>query len=232
VKKQRDLPPTQEHIYLKGILDGITIARNGTLALVLEVGAIDIVLLDPDERTAKIMQLDDLWRSLRFESQVVVSTRRQEMRTYLRYLEECLSAWEEEVEGAQTGQKRERLEHRIDLLYHQMAHLEALAQGVNALVRTYHWVIPHNPFLVEMQRRVTGKEVLTEEQFREAQQLLMERAHKVVRGLARIGLPTRLEDDEAIVEEILRFYFPTIPEEVSVDFRLVASPLVGVGEEV
>lgn len=136
------------------------------------------------------------------------------------------------MERAQRGKEREALEHRIDLLYRHMAHLEALAQGVNALVRTYHWVIPHNPFLVEMQRRVTGKEVLTEEQFREAQQLLMERAHKVVRGLARIGLPTRLEDDEAIVEEILRFYFPTIPEEVSVDFRLVASPLLGVGEEI
>ncbi len=231
MKKRMDLPPTQEHIYLKAILDGITIARNGTLAVVLEVGAIDIALLDRDQRTAKIMQLDDLWRSLRFENQVVVGTKRQEMRTYLRYLEERLSRWEEEMERVQTGQERERLELRIDLLYHQMAHLEALAQGVNALVRTYHWVIPHNPFLVEMQRRVTGREVLTEEQFREAQQLLMERVHKVVRGLARIGLPARLEDDEAIIEEILRFYFPTIPEEVSVDFRLVASPLLGVGEE-
>lgn len=224
MERLKELPPTQDHVFLKGIVGGIAIARNGSLALVLEVGALDLTLLDPDQQHAKILQLEDLWRSLRFESQVVISTKRQDIRTYLSYLENCLAEREGELEGAD-AQRREVLEHHVDLLYRQMAHLEELAEGVNALVRSYHWVIPYNPFLAELERRAKGRQVLTVERFREAQTVLQERGQKVVRGLGRIGLSARAENDQGIIEEILRFYFPSVPEEGR-GLDLEPSPLV------
>ena len=79
---------TQSFIEIEDIIDDIVILRGGYACLIMEVGAINFELLSADEQDAKIFAYAALLNSLSFSIQIVIRSKKFNISTYLKLLEE------------------------------------------------------------------------------------------------------------------------------------------------
>jgi hypothetical protein len=266
-------PPTQEHVLLYGVKDGVLVLRDHTLAVGVGMTSVDLSLLDPDEAEAKVLQYRAFLETLRFPVQIVVGTRPQDLEGYLGEIEQLIIGHEratgalqqtrDTIAGWQTGEDvvdlaflypepeaaplpypagksaayfRDRVrmradgdrlgfekwltrtvdllderlsehEHRLRLLYGQAEHAQAAVDRVQAPVRTFYWIIAHNPRMVETP--LAGP--LTRREFDDTKEVLEGRAAKVIAGLRHLGLAVWRATTTELVGEIFHFYHPPIP---------------------
>ena len=186
--------PTQDFVPIKEIRDGILILKDGNIRAVLIASSINLSLKSEEEQQAIIMQFQALLNSLDFSVQIVVQSRRYDIRPYLILLEERERAQQEPLLKIQT---REYMEF-----------IKTFADERNIMTKNFFLVIPYSSDGNDSRSALGGffnnkksdssvsKEVAD---FEEKRSQLEQRIGIVQQGFARIGVRTaQLGTDEAI----------------------------------
>lgn len=85
---QRNAAPTQKFIEIVDIVDDIVVLTGGYACIVIEVKATNFALLSADEQDAKIYAYASLLNSLSFPIQIVIRSKKLDVSSYLRLLDE------------------------------------------------------------------------------------------------------------------------------------------------
>jgi len=75
--------PTQDFIPIKEIREGVVILKDGGLRSILTASSLNLALKSQDEQDATIMQFQNFLNALEFPIQIVVQSRRLDIRPYL-----------------------------------------------------------------------------------------------------------------------------------------------------
>jgi hypothetical protein len=79
--------PTQDFVPIEEVRDGIIVLKGGGLRSLLLASSINLSLKSGEEQVATITQFQNFLNSLDFSVQIVVESRRLDIRPYLSLLE-------------------------------------------------------------------------------------------------------------------------------------------------
>ena len=122
--------PTQDFIPIKEIRDGVVVLQDGSFRSIITASSLNLALKSHDEQDATVTQFKNFLNALEFSIQIVVQSRRLDIRPYLITLEERLKV--------QTG----------DLLRTQTAEyiefIKWFTDTTNIMTKDFYIVIPYN----------------------------------------------------------------------------------------
>jgi type IV secretory pathway VirB4 component len=126
--------PTQQFVPVKEVRDGIVVMKDGTLATVVLVSSINLSLKSYDEQRATLSQFQSFLNTLDFPIQIVVQSRRYDVRPYIVSLENRLKVQTEPLLRVQT---QEYIEF-----------IRSFTEQVNVMRKNFFVVIPYTPAVV------------------------------------------------------------------------------------
>jgi type IV secretory pathway VirB4 component len=185
---------TQEFVPIKEVRDGIVILKDGSMRAIVLTSSLNFSLKSDDERNAITVQFQDFLNSLDFPVQIVIESRRLDIRPYLALLEEQYKVQLNDLMKIQT---REYIEF-----------IKKFTESTNIMTKSFFVVVPYEPAIVDVkggmslpfQKKSTveaGK--AKEATFEENRTQLEQRVGVVEQGLTRCGIRViRLGTEEAI----------------------------------
>lgn len=205
VQKRAKQPSSQTHLPIAEIKDGVAILKDGTMRRVLLTSSINFALKSEDEQNAIISAYVGFLNSLDFPIQIVVQSRRLQIKPYL----DTLSTLERE-------QANELL--RVQIADYRLFIQELVDIG-KIMTKRYFVVVPYSP--LDNQKKsfwARLKEVITpaftlrlkEEQFQRRKQDLDLRVRQIEGGLSGMGLEVVALDTQALIELYYSTYNPDI----------------------
>lgn len=207
---------TQEFVPIKEVRDGVIVLKDGGLRSVLMASSINLSLKSTDEQEAIILQFQNFLNSLDFSTQILVQSRRLDIRPYLLQLENRLK---EQLEPLIKVQTKEYIDF-----------IKGFTEQVNIMTKSFFVVIPYtspvlkgnNP-LSNILPNVGGskdKETQKKEEslaFEEKRTQLEQRISVVVQGLSRIGIRAA----ELGTEEVIELFYKTFnPGDISQGIKI------------
>jgi hypothetical protein len=93
---------TQEFVPIKEVRDGVVVLKDGGLRAVLMASSINLSLKSADEQEAILLQFQNFLNSLDFSTQILVQSRRLDIRPYLLQLDNRLKEQLEPLLKVQT----------------------------------------------------------------------------------------------------------------------------------
>ncbi len=197
-------PKTQSFVPIEKIRDGVVELKDGSLRAVLLCTAINFTLRSFDEQKAILVQFQSLLNSLDFSVQVIVQSRKFDIRPYLLVLEDRLDKIEEPLLKFQT---REYIEF-----------IRELTNSVNIMSKRFYVVVPYTQAALEtggvFQRMFGGvggfKKAETEAEidWKEKRNQLEQRLGIVMQGLGRCGIRSEPLDTQGLVELYYKTFNP------------------------
>lgn len=192
---------SQRFVPIKEIRDGIALLNDGGLRAILMTSSINFALKSTENQEAIILQFQNFLNSLDFSLQIVVQSRRLDIRPYLSLLNER--------KKAQTG---ELMKLQIN---EYMEFIKSFTEATNIMTKSFFVVVPYTPTLqITPSMGLFGKKNNEEEEkkkitsFEESRSQLEQRMSVVEQGLARCGLRVvRLGTEEA-TELFYRLFNP------------------------
>ncbi|MFA6427610.1 MAG: TraC family protein [Candidatus Magasanikbacteria bacterium] len=204
-KKSNSKPSTQAHLPIAEIREGVVVLKDGTLRAVLMTSSINFALKSEDEQNALISSYVGFLNSLDFPVQIVIQSRRLQIKPYL----EKLSTLERE-------QKNELL--RVQIADYR-AFIEELVDIGKIMTKKYLVVVPYDPISNSKKSFWSRfKEVikpaislrLKNDRFQKRRQDLDMRVRQVEGGLSSMGLQVVQLDTQALIELYYSTYNPDI----------------------
>ncbi len=197
---------TQDFVPIKDIKDGVVLLKDGGLRGIIMASSVNFSLKSEDEKTAIIYQFQDFLNSLDFSVQIVIQSRKHDIRGYLALLEE------------------RKKEQNNDLLKIQiqeyMEFIKTFAERQNIMTKNFFVVIPYSPnalgqsnvfqklFPGSSQNSGASKSEISEGKFQEDIVQLDQRIAVVTQGLSRCGIRTVRLGTEAIIELFYKVFNP------------------------
>src|SRR5258706_6548283 len=125
---------TQEFVPIKEVRDGIVILKDGGMRSILLCSSLNFSLKSEDERNAILLQFQDFLNSLDFSIEILVQSRKLDIRPYLALLEE--------QEAKQTNnllkiQVREYIEF-----------VRNFTESTNIMTKHFFIVVPYSPAML------------------------------------------------------------------------------------
>jgi type IV secretory pathway VirB4 component len=187
--------PAQNFIPVKETRDGIIILKDGSLCSVIDVTSINLSLRSGEEQQAIIGGFQSFLNTLDFPVQIVIQSRRYDVRPYIISLENRMR---EQTEPLLQIQTREYIEF-----------IRVFAETRNIMKKSFFVVVPYVPAIVsqskglqkifsflDKKRNQTTQSIID---FEEQRAGLEQRVSVVEQGLSRLGLRTaELQSDEAL----------------------------------
>lgn len=204
-KKSKKRPSTQTHLPIAEIKEGVVILKDGTLRAVILVSSLNFALKSEDEQNAIISAYVGFLNSLDFPVQIVVQSRRLQIKPYL-----------EKLRDTERGQTNELL--RIQTADYR-AFVEELVEIGQIMTKRYYVVVPYDPlnnrrksfwsrFKEALKPGITIR--LREERFLARKAELDLRVRHINSGLTGMGLSTAQLDTQALIELYYSTYNPDI----------------------
>lgn len=196
---------TLRFVEVQEIHDGVVLLKNGSLRSILAVSSINFDLKSTDEQTAIITQYQSFLNSLDFPTQIIIASRKYNIKPYL----EMLKIREKE-------QTNELL--RIQIREYQKF-IQQLTEVTNIMSKHFYIIVPFFP--VEINKRgvfdnffslLNPQKVITHkrEQFETYKSQLYQRIDHVIAGLSGTGVRiVPLQTDE-IIELLYNSYNPNL----------------------
>lgn len=186
---------TQSFVPIKEVRDGIIIEKDGGMRALLLASSLNFSLKSEDEKNAILLQFQDFLNSLDFSVQIVVQSRKLDIRPYLALLEE---QEKNQTVSLMKVQTREYIEF-----------IRSFTESTNIMTKNFFVVVSYTP------APLSGKKVgslasfvssgpkekaeAAVSGFEEARTQLEERLTVVEQGLVRTGIRVaRLGTDEVI----------------------------------
>lgn len=204
-KKKNKKPSSQAHLPIAEIKDGTVILKDGTLRAVLLVSSINFSLKSEDEQNAIISSYVGFLNSIDFPLQIVVQSRRLQIKPYL-----------EKLGKIEKEEKNELLQIQIA---DYRAFIQELVDIGQIMTKRFYAVVPYDPlsnkkksFLSRFKEvlRPSSAVRLKEDLFQKRKYDLDMRVRHVVNGLQSVGLQMAQLDTQALIELYYNSYNPDI----------------------
>ncbi len=195
--------PTQQFVPVKEVRDGVVVLKDGTLATVVLVSSINLSLKSYDEQRATLSQFQSFLNTLDFPIQIVVQSRRYDVRPYILSLENRLKVQSEPLLRVQTQE------------YIQF--IQSFTEQVNVMRKSFFVVIPYNPPVLNQGGTVSkifsffGKKQTTADLtagFEEERTQLEQRVSVIEQGLSRLGLRVAQLGTQEVIELLYKTFNP------------------------
>lgn len=209
---------SQDFVPIKEVRDGIIILKNGGLRAVLVASSINLSLKSYDEQKAIIAQFQSFLNSLDFSTQIVVQSRRLDIRPYLLTLEERMQAQVEPLIKIQT-------QEYIDFI-------KTFTDEVNIMTKTFFIVVPYTSTILNTSKKdilekiglgkksktsTDNEEVSSISDFEEKRTQLDQRVGMIMGGLSRFGV----RSTQLGTEEVIELFYKTFnPGDISQGIKL------------
>jgi hypothetical protein len=195
--------PSQQFVPIKEIRDGIIVLKDDTLATVVLVSSINLSLKAYDEQRAILSQFQNFLNTLDFPIQIVVQSRRYDVRPYLISLEKRLKEQTEPLLRVQTQE------------YIQF--IQTFTEEVNIMRKSFFVVVPYNPSIISkssgigkifsfFNKKQTNAELTAT--FEEQRTQLEQRMSVVEQGLSRLGLRVAQLGTQEAIELLYKTFNP------------------------
>ncbi len=202
--------PTQDFIPIKEIREGVVILKDGGLRSILTASSLNLALKSQDEQDATIMQFQNFLNALEFPIQIVVQSRRLDIRPYLATLEERLKAQEEGLLRTQTAE--------------YIGFIKWFTESTNIMAKDFYVVIPYSSAVIQTKGKGgifsnipffgsnTNKDNTASEnesaRFEEKRSQLEQRISIVQGGLSGVGIRSVQLGTQEIIEVYYRMFNP------------------------
>ena len=192
---------TQQFVPIKEIRNGVIVLKDGGYRGVLICSAINFGLKSADAQHAITLGFQNFLNTLDFSIQIVVNSRKMDLRPYLALLEE--KAVEQKTELMKI-QLREYVEF-----------IRAFADQANIMTKSFYIVVPYSPHVsaasaTSFLKRMSpaSKTAAAETSFEEDRIQLEQRLSLIVGGLAGTGVRATPLGTEEIIELMYRSFNP------------------------
>ncbi len=192
---------TQAFVPIKEIRNGIMVLKQGGYRGVLICSAVNFGLKSRDEQEAITLGFQNFLNTLDFSIQIVINSRRMDLRPYLSILEEKM-----------VDQKTELM--RIQLREY-IEFINTFADQTNIMTKSFYVVVSYAPHLTTasatgfLQHADTKKkDVSGDLAFEEDRAQLEQRFSLVMAGLANMGVRATPLGTEEVIELLYRSFNP------------------------
>ncbi len=198
---------TQDFVPIDQIRDGVLVLKNGSLIKILLTSSLNFALKSMDEREAIILQYQNFLNSLDFTVQIVIQSRKLDIRPYLNSLENNLKDQTNELIKIQTKE--------------YIGFIKNFTEGVNVMSKSFFVVIPYNPPVFKSaedmfskllmvfkkeQNHIAAQKVLAT--FEESKGQLEQRVNVATQGLSRLGVRVAPLGTEELIELFYKVFNP------------------------
>jgi hypothetical protein len=197
---------TQKYVDVEEIREGTIILKNSALRAVLLVSSLNFDLKSSEEQDAIISQYQSFLNSLDFPVQIVVSSRRFNIGSYISLLED-----------EEKQQQNELLRFQIS---EYKAYIQNLTEISNIMSKYFYVVVPFSPVEDEksgLWNKLLGifrpKEAINDEEgnlFETYKSQLLQRVEHVATALGGTGINVTPLNSEEIIELLYNSYNPTL----------------------
>lgn len=208
----------QEFVPIKEIRNDVIVLKDGGLRAVLIASSINLSLKSADEQMAIISQFQGFLNGLDFPTQIVMQSRRLDIRPYLIMLEERLKVQNEKLLKIQTKEY-------IDFI-------RSFTDEVNIMTKSFFVVVPYTSTALKssdgMLDSLLGgsapkkqvedtKKALDMASFEEKRSQLDQRVGVIIGGLGGLGI----RSSQLKTEEIVELFYKTFnPGDISQGIKL------------
>ncbi|MDO8569319.1 MAG: hypothetical protein Q7R89_00830 [bacterium] len=195
---------TQEFIPIKEVREGIVLLKDGGMRSILLCSSLNFALKSEDEKQAILFQFQDFLNSLDFSIEIVIQSRKLDIRPYIALLEERGRA---QTNNLMKIQVREYIEF-----------IKSFTENTNIMTKNFFIVVPYSPAILTTNQSGivsrlgfgTKKEqaAATEASFDENRSQLEERLSVVEQGLIRTGIRVAHLGTEEVIELFYKAFNP------------------------
>ena len=206
---------TQKFLFFDGIIDGIVIMKDKSLRQIVMVSSLNFALMSEQEQDGKVASFQEFLNSLEFSVQIVVQSRKFDIKSYI-----------EKVNDAARNQENELL--RVQMKEYA-EYIKYLVEEANITSNHYYIVVPYyggpmqeqkKGIFSKIKNKIAPTREIEEEQtsFKEGKNKLKLRTNLVASGLSGVGLKAAPLETQEIVELLYGWYNPdTSTEQVLAD---------------
>ena len=213
-----DARAAQEFVPIKEVRNGVIVLKDGGLRAILIASSINLSLKSSDEQVAIINQFQAFLNGLDFPTQIVVQSRRLDIRPYLIMLEARLK---EQTEALLKIQTREYI-----------SFIRSFTDEVNIMTKTFFVVVPYSPSVIKSKNGMIDsflgggapkkqvedtKKAIDMASFEEKRSQLEQRTNVIVNGLSGIGI----RSSQLKTDEVVELFYKTFnPGDISQGIKL------------
>lgn len=190
---------TQEFVPIDDVRDGIVILKEGGMRGILMASSVNFSLKSNDERQAILLQFQDFLNSLDFSVQILIQSRRLDIRPYVALLE---------------GRYKEQTNDLMKIQIEQyMAFIKSFTESTNIMTKNFFIVVPYDAAIIKSGSKFPfgGNEKSKadkEEDFEEKKNQLEQRMGVVEQGLVRCGVRVAKLGTDEVVELFYKIFNP------------------------
>lgn len=203
--KSKPGQPTQRFLDIAEIREDVVVLKDGTLRAVVMVSSVNFALKSVDEQQATIQAYMQFLNGLECPVQVVIQSRRMNIDAYVQALNDQEKQIENELLKTQIRDYRSFVQELVEL--------------GQIMQKRFYLVIPYDPvtdkkrsFWTKLGEAITPASVikLSEKNFRERREALMQRTQITLGGLTSMGLQGILLDTQSLIELYYTVYNPDV----------------------
>ncbi len=209
---------TQEHLEIEDILDNLLLLKDGSVAMVIGVAAVNFGLLSPQEQEAIIFAYAGFLNSLNFAVQIVIRSKRKDITAYVAQLD---TAEQKQINSLLKGQIAKYKEFIIKTVKEN-----------NVLDKKFYILVPFSSLELGAQagaKLLTGQKGLPLPKgviLEKARVALRPKGEHVLRQLAGLGLKARQLTTAELVEIFFEIYNPNVDKGSMATVGMYTAPIV------
>ena len=192
---------TQQFVPVKEIRNGVIVLKDGGYRGVLICSSVNFGLKSADEQHAITLGFQNFLNTLDFSIQIVVNSRKMDLRPYLSFLEEKAPEQKTELMRIQ--------------LHEYISFVRSFTDQANIMTKSFYIIVPYSPHIsparaVSFLRRESAsvKNAAAETSFEEDRAQLDQRLSLVSSSLASTGVRAAVLGTEEIIELLYRSFNP------------------------
>jgi type IV secretory pathway VirB4 component len=203
--KKSKRPSTQAHLPIAEIKEGTVLMKDGTLRKVLLTSSINFSLKSEDEQNALISSYVGFLNSIDFPIQILVQSRKLQMKPYLDTLIKIERQEKNELLRMQIADYRSFINELVDI--------------GQIMTKRFYVVVPYDPLsnrkksfwsrFKEVVRPVSAIRI-KDKRFQDRKKELDLRVRNVVSGLGSMGLQVAPLDTQSLIELYYNTYNPEV----------------------
>jgi len=215
-KQNKATASTQEHLDIEDILDDLVLLKTGWIALVLSTTAVNFDLLSEVEQDATIYAYGAFLNSLSFPLQVLVRSKKADITSYFKHLEE-----------AEEKQPNPDLKNQIQ---NYKDFIQLTVQRKTVLDKKFYLIINFSPLEAGLKGfgKKPAKNKNQVELLGRAKAALSPKKEHIIKQMARLGLTAKQLTNQELIELFYDIYnpAPTGTQRVMLDTQSYTAPLV------
>ena len=203
--KQSATSPTQQYLDVAEVKEDVIVLKNGSFRVVLAVSAINFDLKATDEQEAIISQYQNFLNSVDFPLQILISSRKLNINTYIEFLT--------------TKEKQKKTELMRLQISEYKNFITQLVSMSDIMDKTFYLIVPFSPienqekgFFSNLSSLINPTKNILEkrETFETYKSQLYQRVDHLTAGLSGIGVKLVPLKTQELIELLFNSYNPTI----------------------